>query len=165
MYERFGEFDSADEINETAVNLRKEGDKESIKILAAENGIDEDVVEAFLDGDLFYLCDAMSAAIGKIDVEAANMKAKEIMADWADYIRARCFEGEDMARAVRNKGKSLKGCIGELLKWSFKNQIPIDPEITKAAGVSAGRCTLGIPGMGTAKQIITNYYLGKKVAK
>lgn len=161
MYERFGEFNSAEEINETAVNLRREGDIESIKILAKENGIDEDVVEVFLDGSLIYLCDTMTAAIGKIDVEASEMKAKEIMVDWADYIKARCFEDENMARAVRRKDKSLKGCIGALLTWSFKNQIPIDKEIMKAAGVSSGRCTLGIPGMGTAKQIITKYYLGK----
>lgn len=161
MYERFGEFNSAEEINETAVNLRREGDTESIKVLAKENGIDEDVVEVFLDGALLYLCDVMTAAIGKIDIEAEDMKAKEIMADWADYIKARCFEDENMARAVRRKDKSLKGCIGELLKWSFKNQIPVDASIMKAAGVTAGRCTLGIPGMGTAKQIITKYYLGK----
>ena len=31
----------------------------------------------------------------------------------------------------------------------------------KAAGVTAGRCTIGIPGMATAKKIITNYYTGK----
>ena len=82
MFERFGEFDSAEEINEAAVNLRKEGDLESVRILAAENGMDEDVAEAFLEGELLYLCDVMSAAIGKIDVEAADMKAKEIMADF-----------------------------------------------------------------------------------
>lgn len=161
MFERFGEFDSATGINETAVNLRKEGDTESIKVLAKENGIDEDIVEAFLDGDILFLCDDMSAAIGKIEIESADMKVKEIMADWADYIKARCFEDENMAKAVRAKGKTLKGCIGELLKWSFGNQIPIDDSIMKAAGVKASRCTLGIPGMGTAKKIITKYYLGK----
>lgn len=160
MYDRFGEFGSAEGINETAVNLRKEGDRESIRILAEENGIDGDIVEAFLDGDILFLCDAMSAAIGKVEVEAKEMKAAEIMADWAEYIKARCFEDEDMARAVRKKGKSLKGCIGELLKWSFGHQIPIEGSILKAAGVNAGRCTLGIPGMGTAKRIITEYYLG-----
>lgn len=161
MFDRFGEFDTAEEINETAVNLRKEGDTESIKILAGENGIDEDVVEVFLSGDLLYICDIMTAAIGKIDVEKKDLKAKEIMEDWSDYIKARCFEDEKMARAVRRKDKSLKGCIGALLTWSFKNQIPVDKDIMKAAGVTAGRCTLGIPGMGTAKKIITEYYLGK----
>ena len=51
----------------------------------------------------------------------------------------------DMAAAVRKKGKSLDGCIAALLKWSFGNQHPVDKEILKAAGVTAGRCTLGIP--------------------
>ena len=161
MFDRFGEFDSAEEINETAVNLRREGDTESIKILAKENGIDEDVAEVFIEGTLLYLCDNMTAAIGKLEVEEKDLKAKEIMADWTDYIKARCFEDENMAKAVRRKDKSLKGCIGALLTWSFKNQIPVDKDIMKAAGVTAGRCTIGIPGIGTAKKIITEYYLGK----
>ena len=36
MFDRFGEFGSAAEINETAVNLRKEGDTDSLKVLAEE---------------------------------------------------------------------------------------------------------------------------------
>lgn len=161
MYDRFGEFDSAEEINETAVNLRREGDVESIRVLAGENGIDEDVAAAYVAGDLVHLCDAMTAAVGKVDVEASEMKAGEIMADWADYVKARCFEDMAMARAVRRKDKSLKECIGALLTWSFKHQVPVDKDVMKAAGVSAGRCTLGIPGMGTARRLITGYYLGR----
>lgn len=82
------------------------------------------------------------------------------MEDWLSYIRVRCEEDERMAAAVRKKGKSLKGCIGTLLVWSFRNQHPIDKDILKAAGVN-NRCTLGIPGMARAKQIITEYYMGK----
>lgn len=161
MYERFGEFASAAEINETAVNLRKEGDRESLYVLAEENGIDRDVADAFADGDILYLCDDVTAAIGKIDIEAAVLKPQEIMADWTEYIKARCFENPEMARAVRSKEKNFKGCIAALLTWSFKHQIPVDKDILKAAGVNAGRCTLGIPGMGTAKAIITKYYTGR----
>lgn len=161
MFDRFGEFGSAAEINETAVNLRKEGDVESLKVLAKENGIDEDVLEVFLEGTLLYLCDDMTAAIGKIEMEAKEVKCAEIMEDWVEYIKTQCFEKPEVARAVRKKGKSLSGCIAELLTWSFKNQIPVDKDIMQAAGVNAGKCTLGIPGMGTAKQIITKYYLGK----
>ncbi len=161
MFERFGEFGSAGEINETAVNLRKEGDMESIRVLAEENGIDEEIAEVFIDGDLLYLCDEMTAAIGKIDVEAGELKPEEIMLDWTEYIKARCSEDGRMAAAVRNKGKSLKGCIGALLSWSFRHQIPVDGDILKAAKVNAGKVTLGIPGIGTAKKIITDYYLGK----
>ncbi len=163
MFERFGEFGTAEEINETAVNLRKEGDMENIKVLAKENGIDEEIAELFIDGYILYLCDTMTAAIGKIDVESWELKPKEIMQDWTEYIKARCFEDAGMAAAVRAKGKSLKGCIAALLKWSFANQIPVDKDILNEAKISVGRVTLGIPGIGTAKKIITEYYLGRQI--
>ena len=114
MFDRFGEFDSAKGINETAVNLRREGDNDSIYALARENGIDREMVDAFVAGDILYICDAMSAAIGKISVEEQELKPKEIMADWTEYIRSEAFEDESMAIAVRRKGKSLKGCIAEI---------------------------------------------------
>ena len=161
MFERFGEFDSAKEINETAVNLRREEDKESLIVLAKENGIDEGIVELFLDGTLLYLCDDMSAAVGKLDVEKKEIDCAEIIEDWMEYIRDMCFKDVEFAQAVRSKKKNLKDCIGEILKWSFKNQHPVDSSLMKAAGVTAGRCTLGIPGMATAKKIIREYYLGK----
>ena len=151
MYDRFGEFGSAEEINALAVNLRKEGDTESIKVLAKENGLDSDIAEAFIEGDILFLCDDMAAAIGKIEVEAEALKPEEIMADWVEYLKARCFEDAEMAKAVRRKDRSLKGAIGALLLWSFKHQTPVDKDILKAAKVDAGRCTLGIPGMARAR--------------
>lgn len=161
MFERFGEFNSAEEINTLAVNLRKEGDVESIRVLAGENGLPGEIAECFIDGDILYLCDAMTAAIGKIETECAELKPVEIMQDWVEYIKEQCFEDERMAAGVRKKGKSLEGCIGALLKWSFGHQIQVEKKIMQAAGVTAQRCTLGIPGMGTAKKLITEYYLGK----
>ena len=160
MWDKFGEFDSAAEINELAVNLRKEGDADSLRELAEENGIDPELAEAFLAGDLLYLCDDMAAAIGKIEIEAEELKPVEIMADWVEYLKARCFEDAETARAVRRAGKSLKGAIAELLTWSFKNYKEVDKEILKAAGVKAAKVTLGIPGMARAKQLMAEYYLG-----
>lgn len=161
MYDRFGEFDSAEEINATAVNLRKEGDIESIKVLAKENGIDEDIVEVFVDGTLLFLCDDSAAALGKIEVEKVHNKCTELMEDWCEYIKDMCFKDEEFARAVRSKNKNLAGCIVELMKYGFKHQTELSSEIKKAAGVTAGRVTFGIPGMATAKKIIREYYLGK----
>ena len=159
MWGRFGEFDSAGEINELAVNLRKEGDADSLKELARENGIDPELAEAFLEGDLLYLCDDMAAAIGKIEIEAAELKPVEIMADWVEYLKARCFEDTETARAVRKKGKSLKGAIAALLSWSYKNQREINKDIKKAAGINV-KVTDGTPGMARAKQLMAEYYLG-----
>ena len=159
MFDKFGEMDSYKEINELADNLFNEQDIDSFKEMAAENGIEECVVALYLSGDLPELCDAESAALGKIEVECKELKPKEIMQDWVEYIKAQCMAQPKIALAVRKKGKSLKGCIAALLDWSFKNQIQIDKDILKAAGVKAGRVTLGIPGMGQAKKIIKEYYL------
>ena len=161
MFDKFGEMNSYQEINELAENLFNEGDTESIREMAKENGIPDDYVEMYLQGDTPVLCDALTAAIGKIDIEAAELKVKEIMEDWVEYLRGQCVENDMIAHQVRRRGKSLKGCIAALLSWSFKNQIPINEEIKKAAGVTAGRVTLGIPGMARAKRIITDYYMGK----
>lgn len=158
MFDRFGEFDSYQEINASAEGLLKEGDKESIYILAQENGIDREDAEDYINGDVPELANALIAAYGKLTVEAEELNPREIMEDWLGYIKVRCQEEPEMAAAVRKKGKSLKGCIGALLKWSFEHQIPIEKELIKAAGITAGRVTLGIPGIGTAKQIIRDYY-------
>lgn len=159
MFEKFGEFDSWEEMNEAAAAQLAEGDTEAILEIARENGIGEEDANDFIDGVVDHLVNPIMAANGKLDVEAAELKPGEIMEDWLNYIRIRCLEDNQMALAVRKKGKSLKGCIAEILKWSFKNQKPVDKDVMKAAGVN-GRVTLGIPGMGRAKKIITEYYLG-----
>lgn len=164
MFDKFGEMDSYKEINELAENLFNEGDTDSIREMARENGIPEEFVQMYLQGDIPVLCDPLTAAIGKIDVEVAELKPQEIMEDWVEYLRGQCMENEILAYQVRKKGKSLKGCIAALLKWSFSNQQQIDKDIIKAAGVSAGKVTLGIPGMARAKKIITDYYMGGEKA-
>lgn len=159
MFEKFGELNSFGEINELAENLFNEGDTESLKAMAKENGIQNEFVQMYLQGDVPVLCDPLTAAMGKIDVEVAELKPQEIMEDWVEYLRGQCMENEILAFQVRKKGKSLKGCIAALLKWSFSHQQKIDKDIIKAAGVSAGKVTLGIPGMARAKKIITDYYM------
>ena len=128
MFEKFGEFDSYEEINRAAAAQLAEGDKEAICAIAA-----------------------------------AELQPKEIMADWLDYIQIQCFEDPEMRLAVRRKGKSLKECIGKLVKWSLDHAEAVDKDIIKAAGLpewAQKGCRLGIPGMGTAKQLIKEYYLG-----
>lgn len=163
MFDKFGEMNSYEEINELAENLFNEGDLASLKEMAKENGIPEEFADLYIAGDIPALCDALIAANGKLDLECAGISPKGIMLDWVEYIRGQCMEHQAIAIAVRKKGKSLKGCITELLRWSFKqeNQFPIEKDILKAAGVTAGRVTLGIPDMGKVKKIIREYYMGK----
>lgn len=159
MFELFGNM-TAEEINELARNLKTEGDTANVITLAKENGIDTDIAEVFLEGEIDFLCDNVTAAIGKIEMEAKEMKVKEIIADWVEYIKVKCFDDENMALAVREKDKNLEGCIAELLKWSYKNMYKIDTKITKAAGIGDASVKMGIPGMAKAKELIESYYRG-----
>lgn len=163
MFEKFGEFDSWEEINRAAAAQLAEGDKEAIYAIAEENGIDREDAEDYIDGDAAELVTALMAAQGKLKIETAELQPKEIMADWLDYIQIQCFEDQEMRLAVRRKGKSLKECIGKLVKWSLDHAENVDKDIIKAAGLPSwaqNGCKLGIPGMGTAKQLIKEYYLG-----
>ena len=75
MFEKFGEFDSCEEINMAAQGLYEEGDIKSLHALAKENGL-ENMLEIYLtqtpdditSGEV-WLCDPISAAIGKLKVE------------------------------------------------------------------------------------------------
>lgn len=159
MFDAFGEFDSAAEINEAAANQLKEGDTEAVRQIAKENGLDPEDAEDYITGCVDELCNSKMAAFGKIKVESEEINTKEIVDDWINYIKSKCIEDEAMAIAVRRKGKNIKGCIAALFGWSYKNMYEIDKDICKAAGVP-GNVKLGIPGMETAYKIITEYYMG-----
>ena len=160
MYDKFGEFDSWEEINKAAAGLKEEGDEKSLVELAEENGIDKEDAEDYIDGAIEELCTPLIAALGKIAVEEKNLKPKDIMEDWVSYIRTLCTEDEKVSLGVRRKTRSLKGCIGELLKYGFNHQQSIDKDILKAAGVNASKVTLGMPGARVAHKIIKEYYGG-----
>ena len=99
MYDKFGEMGSAEELNELAENLKKEGDLEGLKTMAEENGIPADYVELFQEGAIPYLCDTITAANGKLDVESKALGLKGLMLDWVEYIRALCLEKDGMAES------------------------------------------------------------------
>lgn len=108
MYDIFGEFDSAEEINAAAEGLFNEGDMDQLRNLGKENGIPEELVEAYINGEIPFLADACIAACGKLDVELPEAVEKygKTAECLADYIKARSEE-ETFARQVRRKGKRL----------------------------------------------------------
>lgn len=166
MFEQFGEMNSSAEINLLADNLKKEKDFDSIRKLAAENGIDPEDAEDYIESDdeSEVLCNVLSAAIGKINMEAKELDCKELMADWVDWIRIQCsLNDEDFlfARNVRKKGKSLAGALGAVLKKSWEIKWKVPEKIVKAAGVSGARVEFGVPGTATVRKIIQEYYGGE----
>lgn len=55
MFDKFGEMNSYEEINELAENLFNEGDFDSLRKMAKENGIEADFVEMYIAGQAPYL--------------------------------------------------------------------------------------------------------------
>ena len=179
MFETYGEFDSFEEINARADELMNAGARKGIVDLAKENGIPEEFAQAFIDGDIPYLCDAATAAVGKIEIERQETVLEGVLEDWISYIEAECQEDEELARAVRSKKKSLNGCIAELILASLLNQKQVDRaimdiveervkeekiDLKKQTGIEPRwlqYTKLGFPGMGAAKKLIRKYYLGR----
>lgn len=178
MFEKFGEFGSASEINRKAEELFNAADPEGIRALAAENGIPSEHADAYCEGELPELCDRLTAAIGKLEVEEQDIVMVGIMEDWLHYIEAQCGESDQMAEAVRRRGKNLQNCLGSILLWSLMNQKKVDKGVMaaaeaqiKAQGISLQKygieprylqyTRIGIPNMSTARQLIRDYYLGE----
>lgn len=169
MFDRFGEFDSAEEINRAAAAQYKEGDEEAIYTIAKENGIDKDDAEDFMDGLLPELVNIRTAAIGKLQVEAEDLELKGIVSDWKDLLVEECMECEELSIAVRKKGKSLKCCIAELIRFAFENKVQVSDKIVSVTKIThngkeekmQGPLYLGIPNRVETKKIIRKYYLEK----
>ena len=165
MFTKYGEFDSYEEINTKAQELLYADDQAGLKALAVENGMNEYVAEDYIDGIQEEFCSALMAASGKLKVEQEDLGKdfdnQEIFKDWVEYIYADLPENEELCRAVRSKNKNLIGCLGHILKYSFNNCYSLNDRIVKAANINA-KVKLGIPGSGTVRKLIKEYYLGKK---
>ena len=119
MFEKFGEFDSVEELNRAAEGLKKEGDMEALKALAEENGIDREDVEDYIDNWTDSLTNVSSAAFGRLKLErrdsekynAAERAAVNVIITMAEGMCMR----EDFAAAVMKKGKRIHG-IYEAMK-------------------------------------------------
>lgn len=132
MFDKFGEFDSYEEINRAAKAQLEEGDLEAIKTIAEENGLDPEDAEDFCTGAIEELTTPSLAAMGKLELEAKDLSLTGALRDWTDFIEQLCLEDEEMAFAVRRKGKSLKECMALILKNAFNDKAQLDDRITKA---------------------------------
>ena len=103
MFDKFGEMGSYEEINMAAEGFFNEGDMESLRELAKENGIDEYYAELYIAGEIDVLCDsAVTAAIGKIEVECENLlQAKEALEADIDILMCDNMEIETIKNVVK----------------------------------------------------------------
>ena len=66
LYEKFGEFDSAAEINHKAEQLFNAGDLDGLRNMACENGIPDDFVEMYISGENNSMCFLLNVHTGQM---------------------------------------------------------------------------------------------------
>ena len=166
MFDKFGEFDSVEEMNRAAAGLKAEGDEKSLEALAIENGLDKEDAEDYMDGAVDELANASMAAIGKLKVEAEQLKLDGVLVDWKEEIVKECIDDEKLARAVRRKGKHLCNCLATMLRFAFENKVQVSDEVVKATKVThngkeepmRGPVYLGMPNRRQVRQLARKYY-------
>ena len=164
MFDKFGEFDSALEINNKANELKAAGDKDGIKKLGKENGLDVEDVNDFIRGDIDELTTPMLAALGKINIEVREYKIDGILREWISELEEAATDPE-IADAIRRKGKSISDFIARTADYGFRHKATVDkrivakcPEIKKVIGNH--EFSIGIPDKRERKKIMREYYLG-----
>lgn len=134
MFDKFGEFDSVEELNEAAAGQLEQGDVEALKELAAENGIDEEDVVDYIDGVTKELASASMAAYGRLAVEEKNVKTnkgEEMVARVLfQAARSLCLR-PSFCVAVMRKGKRLMDVYKIMRETAKKNK-------TGSVGVACG---------------------------
>lgn len=151
MYKVFGEFDSAEEINQAAAGLLAEEDHKNIKVLAKENGLDEEFAQLYIEGEIPDLTNVTMAAIGKIEIERSGISDNffnDMKEDMINWLMTQC-QDESFARAIRKKGKSLKECFEYCKK-------KIEETLRKKSGALRDRAVYAME---------KDYYFKKEVAK
>lgn len=152
MFDKFGEFNSAEEINRAAAAQLGQGDTEAIIMIAHENGIDEGMAQYYIEGFMPYLCDDMTAAIGKLEIEMAEIKEaglREWYETFKQYLASECFEDTELAKKIRKKGKRFVEAVDSVRDAIFA-QMKTKPSSNHPVCVKVD--------MNEARDIITKYY-------
>ena len=175
MWDQFGEFDSAEELNAKAATMKVDLKNEEISIIAAaeekmkalaiENGLDPEDAEYYFDGCEDELCTPVTAALGKLRVEKENLKLANVLLDWVEELEAMCMEDPLMAAGVRKKGKGLDGYVARLADEGYEHKAKVDGRIVSLTNKVKGfignhEFSIGIPDKATRARIAKEYYLG-----
>lgn len=169
MFDKFGEFDSAEEINRAAAAQRAEGDIDAVMKIAAENGIDKEDAEDYLDGVVEELTTPLLAALGKLEAESRDLKLAGVLLDWTSELKSMCTESPEFALAVRRKGKDLAGYIALTAESGYEHRAVVDKRIVAKTTtikqiMGSHEFAIGIPDKRTRRGLAEKYYLGKETA-
>ena len=165
MFDKFGEFDSFEEINRAAEAQKAEGDLEALKALAEENGFDPEDAEDFFHGYLDHFCAARDAALGKLRIERTDMKLEREFAMLTEELEKACMESPGVAAGVRKKGKSLAGYLAKIIDKGYEDAVEppkaILDKVTAVPSQYRQHMKTGMPDKRDRMEIMRSYYCGE----
>ena len=122
LFEKFGEMDSAEEIQAAAEGLLNEGDMESLKALAKENGFDEDDVEDW--EDFGVVITPAQAAVGKLMIEADDLKFPKDIEKQLNALRREFMAEDTNAGMIQMYLDGFEGdyvCVAQIYQEALHN--------------------------------------------
>ncbi len=127
MFDKFGEFNSVEELNAAAEGQKEQGDREALLELAEENGIDKEDAEDYMDGYTDTLATLSMAAYGRINIEqkesekSSNYIEVMIMKVIIDMLKGMCTDSA-MQAAVLKKGKRISKIMDDIKSKASKHR-------------------------------------------
>lgn len=126
MFDKFGEFGSAEELNKAAEGFKNEGDIKSLYELAEENGISKEDVADYIDGYVDKLASEMMAALGRMEVVKKELeKENDTITKSAVYYILLFMDvmlsDPEMQKAIMGKGKSPKKLLEKMKNTARKH--------------------------------------------
>ena len=126
MFDKFGEFGSAEELNKAAEGFKNEGDIKSLYELAEENGISKEDVADYMDGYVDKFASEMMAALGRMEVEKKELeKENDTITKSAVYyillFMDAMLSDPEMQKAIMGKGKSPKKLLEKMKNTAKKH--------------------------------------------
>ena len=135
LFEKFGEMGSAKELNMCADGFREEGDIESLKAFAVENGFTEEYAMNYIKEREKYFnaefCNPYSAAMAKLDLETKSETEKKAAALLKSEL-----DDLELAEGIRKKGKRLKKAFDAMREEARKIQVSGCGMITDLEGLA-----------------------------
>ena len=165
MWDRFGQFGSAEEINRAAAAQKEEGDEEALVALALENGLDREDAEDYMDGATNKLCTPLSAAVGKLRMEAEYLELKNELAELYEEIVTVLFSNDKrdfIVHGIMRKDRSLAGYLAKVIDKGYEKAVTPNREIldkvTAIPQQYRSQMKTGMPSKADRWAIMQEYY-------
>ena len=170
MWERFGRFNSADEINRAAAAQKAEGDEEALVALAIENGFDREDAEDYMDGLTDRFCTTLSAALGRLRVEAEHLDLKNELAElYEELVSVLMDNGHKEEIMWGIMARSLDGYLAKVIDKGYEKAVTPHREIldkvTAIPQQYKSQMKTGMPSKADRRAIMIEYYGAKVVSQ